>query len=206
MAITIPAGKKVIFRENTNLVTPGIDLLLEEDITLSLQSNFSPLIEGKQNTWLNAFGQLGRDIGLGFSGQFKQMGFQVWETTDPVQMSLTVGLYMKQNAFNDVIQPAKALMRLPLPSEGAGGVLVPPGPSILEALSENSESRFSEGRVISVRIGNIVYLQRVIITKVEPTMSNEVDEEGHPIWIKLAIDIQTLYTATTKIIDDSIGV
>lgn len=203
MAVTIPSGKKVIIKEGKRKLAEGVNLLLEEDITLSLQSDFAPLIESGGNTMVTALGQLSRDLtGFGFSNQFKQMGFQIWKNTSPVAMSLTVGLYMNRNAYTDVVQPAKELMRLPLPDVGAdGSSLVPPGPSILEALTEKNAT----GKSINVRIGNIVHLKKVIVTKVEPTMSNEVDEYGHPIWMKLAIDINTIFTATTVMIDNSVG-
>lgn len=203
MAITIPSGKKVIVKEGKRQLAEGVDLLLEEDITLSLQSDFAPLIESGGNPLITALGQISRDIaGAGFSAQFKQMGFQIWKNTSPVALSLTIGLYMKQNAYRDVIAPAKELMTLPLPGLGPdGSSLSPPGPSILDALSE----QVSTGKNISVRIGNILHLKKVIVKKVEPTMSSEVDEYGHPIWIKLAIDINTIFTATAELIQSSVG-
>lgn len=203
MALVVPSGSKVVIKQGTSAIT-GKELLLENDLTLSLQSNFAPLVDSQSNNWLTAIGQISNDLtGFGFSGQFKQMGFQIWQTTQPLAISLTVGLYRRTDAYADVVYPAKQLMKLPLPGEGPAGNLQPPGPSLLDALAESSD--VTTGKNISVRIGRLLHLKRVLISKVEPTFSSKTDENGNPIWIKLTMDISTLFTATSPMIDGSVG-
>ena len=211
--ITIPQGKILRLRKNKESVTGDIPIILEEDITISLNSQFSALLDsGVVNKLGTLLGGLSRDLlNFGGSGQFKQMGFQIWEKTDPVMISgINIGFYMGSTYANDayveVYKPAIALMKLPLPDDsnisGSSGVrgigLVPPGPSILEALGgENVRT----GKNVSLEIGKVLRLPKVIVKKAEPTFSTETDENGYPIWCKIVLDIISLFTATTQTID-----
>ena len=206
--VTIPAGKRVVFKSNGAFLAglENIDVILEEDVTVVLNSSFQSLVGGGSSRALTLLGGLLRDTsGFGFSGQFKELGFQMWTGTDPIGVNITVGFYMKNNAFDDVVRPTHALIKLPLPidagtEEGQSGFgLIPPGPSVLEALNSGEESA-RRGKNISCRIGYI-WLPNVIVNNAEPTFSNECDENGYPIWSKIRLSIQTLFTATTSMID-----
>jgi hypothetical protein len=209
--IKIPKGKKVIFKENGDTITTA-DLILEEDVTFTLNSSFESLVGGGATKFLTVIGGLLKDFtGYGFSGQFKELGFQIWTRTDPIGVSFQVSLYMKTNAFTDVVVPAKALMKLPLPydtSQDAGGDgqgfgLIAPGPTLTAVFTQGQDA--SIGKKISVDIGT-VRLPLVVVKKVEPTVSKETDQNGHPIWIKLRIDVDSLFTATANMIDNQFWV
>jgi hypothetical protein len=106
------------------------------------------------------------------------------------------------------MEPAKALMRIPLPTEGGGLGLTPPGPSVLEVFSENGVSSGREtvaGKQLSMFIGNTIWMKKMIVTSVEPTFSAETDEDDYPIWCKLKIDISSIYTATSNMVDTYFG-
>jgi len=201
----IPRGKRVEFKQNGALLpgTEGVDILLEEDITLSLNSEFGDLVSGGASTGLSMLGSLSRDIlGFGFSGQFKQLGFQIWQKTQPLSISITVAFHMQTNAYTDVVSPTRALIKLPLPDDGnaeENGIgLIPPGPSIIEAFGADNQER--SGRRISCRIG-FIRLPGIIVTEAEPTYSKETDQNGWPIFSKVRLQIRTLFTATTSLID-----
>ena len=194
----VPKGKIVKFTGKYAGVYGNYPLVLEEDVTFNLNSSFEPLVGGGISKLIALGGAVLKDtIGYGFSGQFKEFGFQLWTRTDPVGVSFTIGLYMRTNAYDDVVVPAKALMKLPLPmdegtfgDEGFG--LIAPGPPINAAI---------EAKEMGVHIGG-VYLPLIIVKKVEPTVSKESDQNGHPIWVKLRIDIDTVWTATANVIDE----
>ena len=82
--IKIPLGKILRLNMRGVSVTGDIPIVLEEDITLSLSSNFSPLMGGgAANKLITILGSASKDIfGYGFSGIFKEMGFQMWTGTD----------------------------------------------------------------------------------------------------------------------------
>jgi len=200
--VIVPRGKKVEISVDAAPLagTEGVELLLDEPLTLKFQSQFQDLISGGAPDAINVLGSVMRDVaGFGFSGQFKQFGFQVWKKTEPLVASITIALNMKTNAYDDVVAPALALVKLPLPTEGErAGNLIPPGPSVLEAFGDNSGSR---GRRMTVRLG-FVTLQNVIVDSAEPTFSKECDQNGYPIWGKVVLNIRTIFTATTQMVDD----
>lgn len=193
-------GRDVLFQDN---IAQGLRLTLDEDLNIQLSSNFEPLYSGGGNLGADLLGQISKDVGFtGFSSQFKQFGFQVWKNTQPVTLNLNLRFYMgKTNAFSgrtEVVNPMRAIMNLNLPSEGgAAGSLITPGPSVLDLFGGGSEA--SKGRTISLSVGNVIRFPKVIVRSVQPTFSSNVDTEGYPIEGKLAVEIQTLFNATTEL-------
>ena len=192
----IPKGKQVRFAGVSSI--EDYTFVLEEDVTFSFNSNFDRLVGGSVAPAFTLLGETLRDVtegAFGFSGQFKEFGFQQWTGTDPASVSFTIGLYMKTNAYEDVILPAKELIKLPLPADASPNSsefgLIAPGPSLSKAV-------ISKG--ITCYIGNVA-LPLIVVKKVEPTVSKECDQNDYPIWIKLRIDIDTVWTATTDLID-----
>jgi hypothetical protein len=203
--MVIPKGKKLILN-NHGKPFVNQDMILEEDITINLSSNFEQLFGGGNTKLIDVIGAITRDIGgagAGFSGQFKQLGIQTWRGTDPVSLpSITVGFYVdKRNVdgYSQVVQPISKLRAIPLPEERASGNLIPPGPSVLEALELNKNKNVNIPQY-SIQIGKILYLPHIIIKKAEPTYSIETDENGYPIWGKVALDIQSTVTATRQLL------
>jgi len=199
-----PKGSVVEFRLNGDLLIPNTPLLLEEDLTITLNSEFSPLFGGAGSASMTAFGGLiGSFTGFEFSGQFKQFGFQTWTKTDPASFSLMFTLHMKTNAKKDVLDPAKVLMKLPLPDDVSArnnnnyGRLIAPGPTIMDALSDKT---YENSRKSSCKIGPFNFPD-VVIKRVEPTFSHITDDNQIPIWCKLKVDVQSVYTATSNLID-----
>lgn len=206
--MVIPAGKTVdIYRETEDYV---VDLHLEDAVTIDLSSTFDSIVDNTPSTMLSMLGSVSGDLfGWGFSGAFKQTGLQIWKGTQPMSLSLALGLYMKTDAYTDVIIPTKKLMQLPLPGEPVNGVgLEAPGPSVLEAFGgdDGQTQSTTPGKQLSMRIGNIVHITRMLVKTAQPTFSEDVDSKGYPIWVKLKLEILTIYTATTKMVDDYFGV
>lgn len=199
---SISAGMQVkIYEGNPGKLVTNVPLILEEDMVLNLNSSFAPLVGNAGNKLTSLASALTRDIGaFSLSTQFKQFGFQVWEKTDPIGFSFTVGLHMDTNARQDVWEPATTLMKLPLPTDlgidkkGAG--LQAPGPSVLAAAGQ-----VSRGRQLFLKAG-IIYLNPIIIKKVEPVITRFSDTQDYPIMVTLRIDAETIYTATTNMIDN----
>lgn len=209
--ISIPEGKRVRFRRDGREIpgTEGVMILLEEDVTITMGSDFSPVVSDSMSPKMltMAAGVL-RDFGMGniagwAGGQFKQLGFQTWTGTKPMETSFTVNLHMKTDAKKDVLEPALALARLCLPTEGSGGALIAPGPSILSALegSESSDDSLEVGRVLHCYLGNYV-LRNVIVKRAQPTFSKYIDDNGFPISAKIDLSVLTIFSATTQMLDD----
>ena len=210
MAIIIPAGKlvkiKTISDIKGNNRTPypslaSTNLVLEEDVTLNLSTRYAPVVDVSSNVGLKVFSQLTRELaGFQVGTDFKELGFQLWEKTEPLSLSISIGLYMKSDAASEVWNPTKELIKIPLPTElkgKAGFGLKAPGPTVLQALGVSKQSK----DLLLIQIGKMI-IYPAIITRVEPTVNKETDQYNNPISTKLRIDIQTIYTATTNLIDD----
>jgi len=120
--VQIPKGK-IIELKSGGAPLPGLEntvIRLEEDIALTISSNFNSIVGGGSSKALTLLGGLLRDTaGFGFSGQFKQLGFQMWTGTNPISFSPTVSFHMLNNAYEDVVKPTHALMKLPLPIDAS---------------------------------------------------------------------------------------
>ena len=224
----IPRGKEVKIRVNNALLNTNVPLIIEDDITLNISSTFEPFFGGGAggggNSVLSQFAQFasarfGTDIGVGS----KYLGFQVWKSTQPIDFSLSVGLYMETNALLDVVEPMKRLMKLPVPTEGLGGTLIPPGPNVITAIADAAEnvnastgglfsslSDFASSQeegfsLVSVNVEKIIHFSKTVVKKAEPTFSIETDTNGYPIWGKIMLDFSTLFIATGIDIDLAMG-
>lgn len=203
----IPSGKVVTILVNSEnvfsdagIANPPI-MTIDTEITINLQSKFDYLLGSGVNKLFGVFSGAAYSLsGKSFTGQFKEMGYRFWNQTEPVQFSFETTFYMKTSAKKDVFEPAKVLMKLPLPavaSKGEGFGLIAPGPSILDALDIETK----RGRQYSFRCGAF-YLPSVLFEKAEPTWSSDVDEEGYPIWCRIQMELSSLYTANTQMIDN----
>lgn len=206
----IPRGQKLEITVDGSPIKElgGAPLILDEDITLNISSNFEDLISGGGGTLastLSSFIKPLREQGL--SGQFKQQGFQVWKGTEPIDLSFNCNLHMKTSAKKDVFDPVMALAKFAVPGVAENKVgLIPPGPTIanaiknlangfdvsIEAAEDIIGDNVSRGDgTISVSVANYLELSPVIITKAVPIFSSYTDEDGYPIWAKLQIDVRT---------------
>ncbi len=205
-SFVIPSGKKATIWSGANIVVQ--DIPIDGEITVNLSSNFGQLVDNDPNSFVSALGNLSQEVfGRGFSGAYKQAGFQVWKGTEPMAFSMNLLFRMQDSAFT-VMQDVKRVIKLPLPQDTGGiGGLVPPGPSILEVFTEDSNATASEGKRLSMRIGNVIHLKRMLVRGAEPTFSQDVDDSnGLPIWVRVKLDILSIYTATTQLVEEYIGV
>jgi hypothetical protein len=232
----IPAGKEVklfyqggdnIFDElqsNTSDTNPTnrqvkIALLLEDDVSLNISSNYDPIIPANSNTFLNIIsGSIvvgGAQIG---SGQFVQQGIQIWKSTEPISFSLNVKLMAQVSGSEEVMKPFKHLVSLTLPSKrrksdgDTGWGLVPPGPNISTILGgqltdqvntaiSKSGVYFTEAKgVLELRIGRFLRFPSVVLTKCVPTFVTVLDEDEYPVRCDLSLDFVTTEIATSDMI------
>lgn len=209
MVIPIPKGKKVIFQQDGGPIkgTEGASFILEEDLTLSFTSNFSPISKSSSPVGLKLLSSVMRDTGssklAGFlGGEFQQLGFQLWTDTSPLSLSLSLKLAMETDAKRDVVDPTMALTEMALPTLGDGEALIGPGPSILSAFK--GSEKVSKYKQIHCYIGALK-IPNIVITRANPTFSKEVDQHGYPIWASLEIAFTTLYSASDEMLRTIIG-
>ncbi len=202
--MTLSKGSKVVISHlpGEDDESKTITAALEEDLVLGLSSNFSELIEDNENKTLTVLGGALKTVSggaLGGSGQIKQAGFQIWTKTAPITLSLNLGFYRKTSAANDIAGQVRTLLKLPLPGEKAGGILVPPGPSVIEALGIEPQAKGVDSYV-DIEIGG-VSIPRCIMTRADPTYSKYQDSSGYPICVRVACEFRTMYSGTKAMID-----
>lgn len=209
--MVISPGKIITIRKNGTKIPENFryPLTLSTELTIQLKSTFEQLLssDNKASQIFQLAGQTIRRFtgsNVSFTGQFKELGYKIWSGTAPVQFSFETMLTMKTSGKQDVLDPAKTLMSLCLPSEGSfenGQIgLVAPGPSIFTA-AEGKLGSTNNQEKYSIAIGSF-YLPNIIIESVEPTFSSDVDSDGYPIWCQLKFDVSSISTATTDLINN----
>ena len=221
-AIKVPEGKKVYINGDGSPIV-GVDLVLDEPITLNLASNWEPLMNKTAGAakFLSVLGNVFSDATEGrvaFSGQSPIFGYQIFTSGEPLSFNFTVTLYADKtnvNAKDQVLIPALVLAALPLPTRSKDGLLLePPGPSILSLIKglniignlfNTGEASLAQkvkdqidnlaGKIFSISIGKFLYLPMVIVPKAEPTFALETDEDGYPMWAKVNIDVKSVEIA-----------
>lgn len=143
-------------------VTGKIPLILEDELSIKVSSKYGELWEASPNNFMNL---LSNSFGLP-SGQFALQGVQIWQSTDPIDLSITVSLEMDTDPYIDVIAPTIALMSTVLPTKGSmgeksqvGGIgkylqnamtnlklktLIPPGPNLQAIWSTISDKDMTD--------------------------------------------------------------
>ena len=218
--IPVPPGSRVNISNHAGEYIASGALL--EDYEVSLNSEFGQLIDTGGN---DAFAVLGGALKsltagtFGFSAQFKQMGFQIWKGTEPIQLQFSLEFHYTYNAFEEVVAPIRRLCKLPVPGEGPLGNLIPPGPSVLEAISGTRETNVppsgeappaaeideestkqTADTYVNITVGNMRFMGCIVKAAV-PTFSKFVDENNHPIYGRVAITAITMYSATKESLD-----
>ncbi len=211
MLIPIPKGKEVIFQVDGGPI-PGTEnarMILNEDMTLNFSSSFSGLGSSTSPKAFKLLAGVLRDKGAnqtaGFlGGEFKQLGFQIWTGTEPLSSTLSLKFSMINDAKTEVVNPAVALTKLVLPTTGAGGSLIGPGPSILSTFEGKESNEIGKSKNIHCYIGNFK-ISNVIFTRAVPTFSKNTDQYGYPIWATIELSFTTIFSATVEMLDDIIG-
>jgi hypothetical protein len=181
---------------------------LAEDYTVSLTSEFRRLADDFQNEVTQLIDVAGATVKslsggkIGFSSQFKQLTTQVWDHTEPANVSIGVTFDRKSNAEKDIMQIVRDLCSLPLPGEGEGGNLIPPGPSPIEGIGLDALLGGKSGSTdvyINFTIGNMKF-NRYLLTKAEPTFNKYTDDSGYSISVTVALEFISMWAATKRVV------
>lgn len=199
--LQIPAGKTIKIYKNQVELSPDIPLILDQDLNLRLSSTFESLVSDGSSVALNVISNLSSDlVKTSFTGQFKEFGMQVWKKTEPLSFTVQGTMRMDATGGANLITAVKDIINICLPTDdGALKTLTAPGPSLLSGLFPGYTS--TSFNSYAIRVGNF-FLDPIIIEKVEPVFSLETDTTGYPIYVQLSIDIKSVYTATTGMIDN----
>ena len=197
-----------------------------ETFQLSIQSRYGqPFGQGVATT-----GSVGTAMKvLGHTTLTSQsMTMQVWEGSEPLELSFEFEFLAESDPYIEVIKPIKDLLKLVMPTTGDFGLLKPPGPQIewinsakdlLSGVSamigagvtkESFQEKIggslktavdgAKGK-ISIFVGNFLAFDNVVIESVNQTYHSMFDDKGQPLRATVAITFKTFMVPTADDIE-----
>jgi len=222
----IPPGALIeIFNRRGIPVASGA---LLEEWTITTSSEYKGVITEKAPDIFNWAGAALAQISdgrFGFSGEFKQFGAALWAGTSPATFNFSLEFAMTYSGLEQVSKPIGRLKRLVVPAErdDGSGNLIAPGPTILDALGATNytppthraptpdkinvpedNNYNADDSLLSVRVGNMLF-NKLIMLSAEPSLSKDRDDQGYPIYGRVAITMQTMYIPSKQEVSEWFG-
>lgn len=206
-------GGKVVA---TNTKGVEVPLIYEDDFAIKAKSSFGAIGDPKSNSLLSILSNVSG--GKVPSGQYALQQVQIWQNTDPLEFDFNVKIYMNDSAYGDVVYPINKLMQTCLPriaDNGIGrklGALIPPGASLAQMLALSDTDAVgtandvaTEGTLYRITVGKFK-IDNCVITGVEPTFTNSVDQMGYPVSADVTITARTTMICTKNMVSSIFGV
>ena len=133
----------------------------------------------------------------GISSKLKSQSVQVWDSTSPMSFSVQMIFNAETNSEADVRDKHRALLKLCAPSEGPGGVLFQPGPTIAGKVGDMLRTS-DTSRNITLFLGRYIMLDNVIIKGVSSDVSTLCDIKGIPINMTINLQVESFYSSFTS--------
>jgi hypothetical protein len=175
-----------------------VEAYVPETFQLAVTSQFNqPFGQGISNSTV---GTATKMLGLGALTS-QSMTAQIWEGTQPIEITLELEFVAEYNPQNEVLKPIKDLLTMTMPSRGGSGFLLdPPGPKYVdivdwEAFEAAKGSQAS--KQISVKIGNFLLFDNVVIESVNSTFYSMMHETGIPLRATVAVTFKTFFVQLT---------
>ena len=200
--------------EAGNTVKPEVYLILQEDISLGVESFWKAFVNpyaGLSETMNAAFQAI---TGGRLSAFHRVATRRNWTGTTPLKLSLNLRLVAKNDAEKEVVCPVKMLSSLALPREAAAGFVAPPGPSpykILEGfrgsgrfgkMVEGMLRFFNEKMIVSenirIDVGMFLTFENVVVKSVDARFHSKFTPEGYPIAADVNIVFETYQILTRR--------
>jgi hypothetical protein len=112
--------------------------------------------------------------------------------SDPpyLQIQIPFVFVAEKNAYLDVTLPIQKLLKLATPTKTLG-FLFPPGPTVI-----------GSGENISLQIGNVMYLDSVVLNDVSSQYNTRFDKYGNCIYAQVDVSITTIYAISREDLDE----
>lgn len=133
---------------------------------------------------------------------------QIWMGTSPLDFTLNLRFEAINDTEKEVLAPCRELQRMILPyTRGKYGdktLMLPPGPLATGGIRKALGLSADEGEIISIRIGKLLRMNKVIIREVDHTIMNRWEEGGNPVSANVAIHFQTYEVLTKNSLEDEL--
>lgn len=160
----------------------------------------------------------------GFTTLNKLWTARTWSSPSFLALDLPILLNAYSNTSTEIVKPLVTLLSLCAPSEGAGGILVPPGPSPALAIFEkagqivndtgsmitggsgvtgNTDSEvgklLADGEAFTVEIGTFFKAYPMIVTNVNSNFDNIFEDgTGNPINVDFILTVESYFAITRE--------
>lgn len=170
-----------------------VEAYVPETFQLSVNSAFGqPFGQGLNNSTI---GTLSKIWGVALTSQ--SMTAQIWEGTQPIEITLELELVAESSPKNEVLEPIKKLLAMTMPSRGAAGSLLePPGPKYKDIMIWKAFGGKGPGGInkqITIRIGTFLLFDNVVIESVNTTFYSMMHESGIPLRAVVAVTFKTFF-------------
>lgn len=152
--------------------------------------NYVQELANKAGPITGAIASIGQQV-TGIQTRTRSQSVQTWESSSPLTFSIDMIFVAKTNTEADIKKKHLALLKLCAPSELSSGVLMQPGPVMLDV------GTGAGGRKISMTLGNYLFLDNIIITAVSSDVSTLCDEQGIPMHMIINVGIASFYACFT---------
>lgn len=206
----IPKNKKVTIKFGDI----SFDFVYDNELSFSVKTSYDSVVPSGGNDLLTILS--GLTHGTIPSGQFQLQSAQIWKKTEPLDINLSgLKVYMKNDAYNDVVYPIKTLQKMTVPrkkEKSLIGMLIPPGPDLITILklTNSNKSTVNEALksyntngskgIASITIGNFKF-NSVMLTNVDPKFSTTMDSKGYPISAEVDLNFTSVMVPTEDYID-----
>ena len=187
--------------------------ILDDDFSFQSTSTFNSIVDGAIAAPLALARQIleakGVDNGLTSllsRTSSREFGFQYWSSSSPLSLNIKSTFYMRTSGLRDVMTPIKEITRLAIPTVHRNGSgLIPPGPNISIVLDSDEEIAVQSNstRRTHLQIGQMT-LEDIIIKSVTNDLSKVKDDQGWPVWGTISVDVDTVYTFDSRLLDQMI--
>jgi len=179
--------------------------LLQHDIDIKTTAQWSPLSAASfAPKMLSEVTQLV----LGRALVTKWGSRQVWMGTSPLDFTINLRFEAINDPVKEVLAPCRELQRMILPytrgKYGEKALMLPPGPLAAGGIRKILGLSTDEGEIISVRIGKLLKMSKVIIRDINHTFMNRFEEGGNPMSANVAIHFQTFEVLTKNSLEDEL--
>lgn len=182
--------------------------------SIELNSDFTSFSEMIPSSISNIIGLMGKitsatgSVSSGFLDLTNKLDVPVWSRTEPARITVTLGFYLKKDAFEDVVKPTQEICQMAILSRDPvyKDRFIAPGlnlPSLREVSVNNKDQSVERSaKLVTIEIPGIIYLSRAIVKRAVPTFSKDLAESGYPIWATVDCEFVGLSSATTDIFLD----
>lgn len=138
----------------------------------------------------------------------QSMTAQVWEGSQPIEITLEIEFVAETDPKKEVLEPIKKLLKMTMPSKDGSNLLRPPGPKYSDIVdwkafldpSRPTGKSGVEGS-ISIAIGKFVYFDNVVIESVNSTFHSMMHSSGIPLRATVAVTFKTFFVPVSEDLD-----